>query len=848
VAFRAYALTIAGCPWAFTDTPGLPSLTSSSPLWPSPAEVAAGFLVRPAVRWAERAKPLDGELDVDSLRFQLHDAPATVDGATRPLLAWLATRAPSSVTSTPLAASMSATATTFVVGSGAVLTIPGVAWIEGEAINCASRVTNTITVATGGRGYYGTRAKAHTIDGAQALYPEVFAQFPWVTRRKVCLWAVDSAGVCTLLWVGYATRAPALSEDGARYDLACDHLWTVQRGNPVGGALGSTRAVGYGTTASSSAGALLTTSFTMTISGTVQRGAARSRGPFRDWSALSRHHETAFASQTTTAGARINLAIGRAGSEARLDADVLTATVPIFTIAPTLGGKNYPSVLSEARGTRQTISTVLTEVPSVLYLALWNTTTTVLVTSLDTLHTSWTITTTTDGPYTTTETPALRCQHSERYQLVLTDVTATDSGSLGPRVAGLVNLLPRKPGVEMTADDVIPVLRDPPPIASIYRVRTDHWVYALRASVVKLCEDTFADDWDWSAIDAVAEASAGLRVARDWLFDGKRTLGDVVTECSLLHGCSPVLRSGRLALHAWGWPDAQASTALTITRADIIGAPTWSRWQEGLANRVSFKSPDLQINGTQAQSRARYGPGREVRVELAGLDDQASPIGDPQDFARGVMGRLELWGEPLAVVRVKLSGEHTATLELGRELTASEWMLPDGAGGRGLSSTRAVVVARDVDLGAAVLTVDAIVFGHTSHPYAPCARVNAQLTTSKVSVRAPGYVNGSSSYSGGEDVEDFVAGMKCDLISREAVPVIDAGVTITVVSNGARSVEFASPMSAGIQARIAAGAIVDLRFATYSVVIAAQEDWMYVGDDTTRVIDSTAEAAREVAP
>lgn len=848
MAFRAYCLTIAGCPWAFTDTPGLPSLTSTSALWPSPTEVAAGFLVRPAVRWAERAKPLDGELDVDSLRFQLHDATATVDGASRNLLAWLATRAPSSVTSTPLAASMTATATTFDVGDAGQLTIPGVVWIEGEAINCASAAGNTVTIASSGRGYLGTRAKAHTIDAAQALFPEVFAQFPWVTRRKTCLWSVDSAGVCSLLWFGYATRAPALADDGARLDLACDHAWTVTRGNPVGGALGSTRAVGYGTTSTTGGGALLTTAFSMTVGGAVQRGSVRSAGPFRDWNALARSHETEFASLTTTRGARINLAIGRAGSDARLDADVLTATVPLFTLTPILGGKSYPSTTSTERSSRQSVSVTLTEVPSVLYLSLWNTNTTVLVSGLATLHSSWSTTTTADGSYTTVQTPALRCLHSERYQFVLTDVTATDSGALGPRVTGLVNLLPRRPGIEMEASDVIPQLRDPPPLASIYRVRTDHWVYGLRASVIGLCEDTFADDWDWSAIDSTAEASAGLRVARDWLFDGKRTLGDVVTECSLLHGCSPVLRSGRLALHAWGWPDAQTTPALTITRTDIIGAPSWSRWQEGLANRVSFKSPDLQINGTQAQSRARYGPGREIRVEFAGLDDQASPIGDPQDFARDVMGRLELWGEPLSLVRFRLSAEHTATLELGRELTASEWMLPDGAGSRGLSSTRAVVVARDVDLGAAVLTVDALVFGHTSYSYAPCARVATQVTTSKVSVEAPGYVNGTSSYSGGEDVEDFTAGMKCDLISREASPTIDAGVTITAVNNGARTIEFASPMSAGIQARIAAGAIVDLRFATYSVVIAAQEAWMFVGDDTTRVIDSTADAAREVAP
>lgn len=848
MALRSYCLTIAGCPWAFTDTPGLPSLSSASPLWPSPDKVAAGFLVRPAMRWMERAKPLDGELDVDSLRFQLHDAPAVVDGAARPLLAWLATREARNVVSTPLASSITATATAFVVGDASRLTLPGVVWLNGEAIDCASAVGNVVTVASGGRGHYGTRAKAHAVDAAQGLFPEVFASFPWITRRKVCLWSVTTAGVCTLLWVGYATRAPALSEDGARYDLACDHLWTVQRGNPVGGPLGSARAVGYGTTASSSAGALLTTSFSMTVSGAVRRGSVRSTGPFRDWASLARHHETLFASETADRGSRINLAVGRAGSETRLDADVLTSLVPVFTVAPTLGGKNYPNTLSAERSGRQTVSVALTEVPSVLYLALWNTNTTVLVNSLDGLHASWAITTTTDGPYTTTQTPALRCQHSERFQLVFTDVAVTDSGALGPRINGLVNLLPRKPGVEMDAGDVIPVLRDPPPLAAIYRVRTDHWVYGLRASVVGLCEDTLADDWDWAEIDDVAEASAGLRVARDWLFDGKRTLGDVVTECSLLHGCSPVLRAGRLALHAWGWPDAQETPAVTINRTDILGAPTWARWQEGLANRVSLKSADLNITGTQAHSRARFGPGREIKIDLAGLDDQASPVGDPQDFARGLVGRLELWGEPLAVVRFKLPGAFVESLELGRELTASEWMLPDGEGGRGLEATRAVVMARDVDLGAAVLTVEATVFGHTAYPYAPCARVASQVNPSKITVEAPGYVGGTSSYSGGEDIADFTIGMKCDLLSREATPVIDAGVTVVGVDPVLRTVTFASPMSSAIRARIAAGAIVDLRFASYGVVIAAQEKWMYVGDSTTRTIDGTADAAREVAP
>lgn len=847
MAFRAFCLTIAGCPWVFTDTPGLPTLTSTSPLWPSPPNVAEGFLARPTNRWMERGRPLEGDLDVDAQRFILHDAKASADGATHNLLSWLATRDAQHVVSTPLAADLSATALSCDVGDASALTVPGYAWIEGEAVEVASAAGNTLTLSA--RGALGTKAVAHRIDPAQGLYPEVFATFPWVSRRKVGLWSVDAAGVCTLLWLGYATRAPALADDGARFDLACDHVWTTQRQNPVGGSLGSTRAVGYGTTATGGfESLLLATPFTMTIGGAVRRGSPRSAGPFRDWASLARHHETAFAAATTTAGARINLAILRSGRDVRLDADVLTATVPLFTLAPVFAGASLPRLVSEARGARQTISAPITDVPSCVYIMTWGGSTTLLVSGLDALPTTWATSTTVDGAYTTAETPALRCQHSERYQLVLTDVTATDAGALGPRVSGRVNILPRKPGLEMGPADAVPVLRDPPPFQVIYRVRADHWVYGLRASVINLCEDAHPDDWDWSGIDDVAEASAGLRVARDWLFDGRRTLGEVVTECALLHGCSPVVRAGRLALHAWGWPSAHTTPAVTLLEADLIGTPTWSRWDAGLANRLQLRSPDLSIDASQTQSRARYGPGRQIKVDLAGLDDQASPLGDPLDFARSVVGRLELWGEPLAVVRTKVSGAHLTALELGRELTASEWMLPDGAGGRGLSATRAVVVAREVDLGTASLTVEALVFGRYAYPYAPCGRVASQISTTVLEL-ATAYVGGTTTYSGGNDAATFTVGDKVDVLSREVSPVTDAGQTIVAINTGTRRITLASPLSAGIQARIAAGAIVDVRFAAYGTpVVAGQRQWMFVGDASTRVIDGTTDAARGIAP
>ena len=72
-----------------------------------------------------------------------------------------------------------------------------------------------------------------------------------------------------------------------------------------------------------------------------------------------------------------------------------------------------PGVRSPAR------PVMLRDVPGVGYMTLDGVTTQILVTSLSTLPTSWSITTTTDGAFTTTTTPALRCQHSERLALLL---------------------------------------------------------------------------------------------------------------------------------------------------------------------------------------------------------------------------------------------------------------------------------------------------------------------------------------------------------------------------------------------------------------------------------------------
>jgi hypothetical protein len=397
------------------------------------------------------------------------------------------------------------------------------------------------------------------------------------------------------------------------------------------------------------------------------------------------------------------------------------------------------------------------------------------------------------------------------------------------------------------------VLLGSPVLKVAYRVRTDHWLLGLKHSVIGLCEDARAEDWDWSSVYAAGtsgpalRATAGLRTAREWLFDGDRTLGSVVTECSLLHGCTPVTRSGRLAIHAWGWPAAGAAPVVTLTSTDLIGLPTWSRWADGIVNRLKIKGEALNVEATLQQSRARYGPGRTITVELAGIEDQSLPVDDPYAFAREVVGRLELWSEPLAVATLTLKASLWDTVELGSLIKVTEWMLPNGSGGRGLTSKIGIVYARTLDLERAQMKVEALLFPRESYPYAPCGKADS-VVSSTVLQLASGYVTGAYTYSGGVDASTFTAGDVVDLIERDTTTLWTEQLTVQSVDTGTNRLTFTSAMSATAQSKIAAG-WVDVRFAQYWTLTATQKsNWMFVGDDTTLVIDSTSDAARPIAP
>lgn len=852
-----YALSIAGCPYLFTTGP-LPLrarsvLTSDErdarPWWfyeTGTVTVALGYLDTPDQRWAETAKPLDGDLDCDSLTFRLHDA-AT---AGHPLLTWLATRSPDVVASSPLAASVTASATTWTVGSGGVFVADTFAWLNRECVRVTAVAGNNLTVV---RGQLGTRARAHTVDAGAALFPEVFTALPWITRRKVVLWAIAPDGTPHALWAGLAVRSPKLADDGARFELPCDALWPVLRAGSVGEPSAPVALVGYGRTGRSTITAAGDSLLRVTLqyldgSSVLHTIAAAAQGAWRDWASMSRaftaNVEAAAAAQTqvvrttmrrSSASATVQFGLPAAGWAARLVwlGESASGALP-------LGGAATSAVFD------------LERVPSVGYVVAVGTSTTWCLSSIAGLPLSWA--TEVDHPENglqTTRTVGLRVAASKDCFIGLQAITADTSE--GPRITGLARFYPRALGLELAN---VQVVRDPPP-AQVYReVMTDHWAYGLRYGVLDLVADSDGEtDFDWTQIGELTALTEGLQVSRDWIFDGRRTLGSVATECCQLFGCSPVIRAGRLALWPWRWPRADEDPVWSYGPRDLLGTPSWRAWEEGLANKVAVKSTELALTATVADSVARYGPGRSLAIELAGIEDQASIIGDPVAFSRAVLARLDLWSEPLAVVRfaVPFTLENLARTQQGNVVGLSEWLVPNGAGGRGLSETRLVVVARAPDLSAGALEVTGLVFPRTSHGYAPCVRIKGRHSgSSTVFEIDTTYVQGTTDYADSptRGVEYFRHADAVELIERDTTTDHRESAVVFAVNTGGSppTIELDTAPSGGMLAAIDAGALVDIRFDHYSATAQWQRGWMFVGSETLSTIDGTADRARRIAP
>lgn len=425
-------------------------------------------------------------------------------------------------------------------------------------------------------------------------------------------------------------------------------------------------------------------------------------------------------------------------------------------------------------------------------------------------------------------------------------------------------------------------------------VEASSWVYGLRAALV---EDTVLagsaasidcdpDDWAWDRVEALRAALPETLQARRWVFDGTQTLAALLGEELKLAGGLLALRRSRLAPAPILVPtraDACDAAHTVNVHEELSGRPRWAQSPDGIINVATVTLGDdggatMRLVVTDRRSVAKYGPRNELEVEVRGLDvSDATLAAGPDALLRQVLARtLGLWSEPVEYVTLTVAARYVDAIYLGDRVRFADWLLPNGRGGRGTAENAyraGVVVGRRVALGPdPALELTLAVWGAYARAggWAPACRVSA-ISGATLTV-ATGYVagvpsDGPTDYAGSNlagyagqgpglatvandgGAGWFVSGDRVRLVRRDVTTATTSSGIVSTVTPATRTIVLqAAP--GGSWPTWASTGIVDLVYDEYATagLQAAQEDFAWIGDRATRVVDGTTDELTRWAP
>lgn len=899
-----YVLTIDGCPYAFaTAEVSSVSFTGDRPGgWCSSViewTILSGFLQRPT-GWSERIVPVETDLQVSNMTFQIHDAiaPSGVASGSN-VMTWLgaATR---SLSRTVLSSTISASATSITVDNGAVFGVGGggseyVVYLEREAIYIDSRASNTLTVNASGRGVYGSKARIHTVDAASAFKPAVFNAFPWLARHRVILWmgTVTAAGVLAdpvPMWRGIIANAPRLATGGALWEIACDHLWQSMGDVMLGVATEACRTKGY--TSVGGAASFPTVAARVSV-GTTAGGTWYATNAVVPVPGYYDSKERLAGAMTAALNAEFTRLGVSASAVVQGDAGVLRSTIV------SVSGGTYAAVslnapfASESNAYGTTGATVQIAYPDGAQLVDTSYPNTPLyMASVNMLPTSWTQPSDSAGVRSYVAIAMLTAKVGDK-NIVLDPSQYRRSGSepVNASLRSVSGQLYVNPGGDANIPGLWHMsagsrrwLLGEIPFQLVWMVTANDWLYALRSAIVN---DTIMDgtpaevdtsdhEWNWDREHRAYELTPGQLAQRQWTLDGQLSLRDLVTECVRFSGACVAIRYGALCVDAIRPPlrSELCDTAHTIAVADLRGGsiPAWHQLPEGLANvvDVSFKDngTDVRYVINDRSSMGRFGPRRRIELTPRGLrlTPEIRALG-PRFIGDFMMSRIiGLWGQLTETITVETSAAATlSNVWLGDTVNITDWISPNQSRGRGWTTRKAIVIGRDVSLTDGSIKLECLAWGESNvSGFSPCVRLS-DITTN-VCTAASAYANGSdyagsdatgyASTTDGTVANDrgtgrFKVNDRVELVERDNVtPRTPESRYITAVDTAARTITLDSNPNAAWQAIIAGGGIVEMRYDDYTTASlqTTQKDYAWIGDRATLVIGATTDAVFQWLP
>ena len=893
--FRAYLLTIDGCPCSF-GTAGCPSTVTLPPgyavplgEWSTAWGVQVGALEWPEGTISERLATSDGQLSVGGLEFTINSEHEIVGGpyAGERILR-LFTKEAHRIAQSGLAASYEAGDATLTLTSTAGFpTGDQVVWVEQEALRVSrSGSTLTVSVSPAGTGYYGSRIEDHALDSARGYSPIVFAEFPGVARRRCVLWEVDENGYATAVWRGKITR-PRGDED-LRYVLSADHLWDAAK---------DTRLVRGGAT--------------VTIGGWFLKGSAsvynqdaliaRVRTSASDVSSNPSDGEdervcASLEELVAIVQRRLQDQLTAAGFSGLFvtitydETDGITLTVrgpdtdfESVYLSVSEGGFDTSTDNTTSGGVRSSSVKIPPEkltgayLPAIVQASL--PATVILDTSLG-FPASFAAENASSDPLVTVQSVLLGELDDERWgegYLLSFEPSSVDEATSS--ATGVFELVPKDRSVRPLLRTTRVVLSRPQTLALSTRVAAEHWAYAIDYALVSWSAARRAPldarDWSRSAQARVVGATESTpELARaNWYLDGEQTLGGLVTAQCRLNGCAVAIGpQGRMRLVPLRPPTPTDAVAATLTSADYLEGhtPRFELLDETVRTSAQFEAGKTKIVVADLDAEARYGATAPVELEAVGqLEGVSQEIVSPDLIAAQLLRYvLGVWSAPASLHTLVVSGAvYGQVIYPGDAVEFDSFVAPDGAGDRGLVGRRGLVLGREYELdGDDALTLQVLVFEAAARiaAIAPCLRVQS-ISGTTVTI-AKDYLSGSATdYAGsntsgyrfedaGEDGGTSWASLctKWKLVTRGAAPqLIQAGIVSQNYNAAARTITLTSTVPTGVQdwtAFVAGGGLADLVPDDYADVTDTERAWAYVASESAGVIDGTADVPNRWAP
>lgn len=410
-------------------------------------------------------------------------------------------------------------------------------------------------------------------------------------------------------------------------------------------------------------------------------------------------------------------------------------------------------------------------------------------------------------------------------------------------------------------------------------LKSKHWMDLLRYGIIEKFH--YEKDFNFSFPYYQLLKLTNQSMTTELLLEPKTSLGDITQNITQFYGIAPTTTDeGKMRFVKIEKPVISTSSSWTLTSNDYIKSekPQWEDVGDNVVTAVIVKSDGLAGgNGMlvrNQEARGKHGECQTIEIDLSKLGIefalfQKSPQEVITFLTTEVTSRFfTLFSDPYTAYTIHLPLSYMTRIYPGMVITVSDWLLPNGSGGRGLSSAKLLVQKKVTSIQTGKVSITAILFpGEANTGFSPCVKLSSinvatktltvtgsYISTGITSSQSPtdyagsnlsGYssTNGSANDRG---IGWFNVGDKIQLLLRDTATW--AYDSFTIASIGSNTIVVSETITTGAVnwPVFAASGSVDVRFSPYSTtgLQEGQKAWAYIGDGPTRRIASTAKIKR----